>query len=118
MHTRRAKAWMGLAETCGWLLLAFVVAAPSTWGQTPPPGQAIPLAVQSNRCECILPTPKPDDKFFLILGSASLGAGPYRVTIQTDGIQETSVPAANSAPKTSDILFPSPTRNPHKTPHT
>src|SRR5205823_241434 len=83
--------------------LAFVVAPPSTWGQTLPPGQAIPLPVQNNRCECILPTPKPDDKFFLILGSASLGAGPYRVTIQTDGIEETSVPAANSASKTSDV---------------
>src|SRR5947209_3615322 len=107
MQTRRAKARMGLAETCGWLLLAFVLAPPSACGQTLPPGQAIPLCVQDNRCQCILPTPKPDDKFFLILGSASLGAGPYRVTIQTDGIEETSVPAANSASKTSGVLVTS-----------
>src|ERR1700747_560789 len=104
MHTRQAKARMGLAETCGWLLLAFVVASPSAWGQALSPGQAIPLPVQNNRCECILPTSKLDDKFFLILGSASLAAGPYRVTIQTDGIEETSFVAANSAFKTSEVL--------------
>jgi hypothetical protein len=31
-----------------------------------------------------LPTSNPDDKFFLILGSVSKEAGPYRVTVQTE----------------------------------
>jgi hypothetical protein len=35
-----------------------------------------------------LPTPRPDEKFFLILGSLSMSGGPYRVTIQTEAVEE------------------------------
>src|SRR5919108_6624140 len=84
MDTRRAKAPSALAETCGWFLLVLVVSPPSIRGQTLPPGQAIPLVVQNDRCQCVLPTANPDDKFFLILGSTSPGAGLYRVTVQTE----------------------------------
>jgi hypothetical protein len=45
-----------------------------------------------------LPTPRPDAKFILLLGSTSLGAGPYQVNIQTEGIEApVSIPAENSS---------------------
>jgi len=97
MHARQAKVPPGLADTWGWLLLTLVVSVPSAHGQSLPPGRAIPLAVHEGRCQCILPTPKPDDKFFLILGSASFGAGPYQVNIQTEGTEApVSIPVDKS----------------------
>jgi hypothetical protein len=49
-----------------------------------PPGRLLPLAVQQGRCECVLPTPGADDKFYLILGSLARAAGPYRISVRTD----------------------------------
>src|SRR5207247_3271680 len=98
MHARQAKVPPGLAETWGWLLLTLVVSVPSVRGQSLSAGQAIPLAVRDGHCECILPTPKPDDKFFLILGSTSLGGGPFRVTIQTEAADAPGlIPVGNSS---------------------
>jgi hypothetical protein len=34
-----------------------------------------------------LPTPRADEKFFLVLGSLSMSGGPYRVTIQTEAVE-------------------------------
>ncbi len=96
MHARQAKVPPGLAETWGCLLLTLVVSVPSVRGQSLSPGQAIPLAVRDGHCECILPTPKPDDKFFLILGSTSLGGGPFRVAVQTEAVDvPASIPVEN-----------------------
>src|SRR5438094_840270 len=90
MHTRRARAWNSLAVACGWVVLALVTAAPAP-AQSSPLGQAIALPVQNSRCECILPISRPDDKFFLVVGSASLDAGPFRVTIQSEALDETAM---------------------------
>jgi hypothetical protein len=49
-----------------------------------PPDTAVPLAVRDGRCEFVLPTPRPDAKFFLILGSLAQTPGPYRVTVRTE----------------------------------
>src|SRR6516225_5056092 len=95
MHTRRAKAWRGLAKTCGWLLLALVAASP-TQGQTLPEGQATPLPVQNNRCQWMVPTSQPDDKFFLIVGSASVHGNAFRVSIQTEAVDETAIITAST----------------------
>lgn len=46
-------------------------------------GQVLPLAVENERCECVLPTGQKDDKYYLIFGSVSRSAGPYRVLVQT-----------------------------------
>jgi hypothetical protein len=74
----------------GWLLLTFAVAG-TAQGQPLPPGRPIALTVHVNRCECVLPTIQPEDKYFLVLGSVSLNAGPYRVSIQTES---TNAPAS------------------------
>src|SRR5262249_52034404 len=51
--------------------------------------------VQDGRCECVLPTNQPDEKFFLILGSLSSGSGPFRVQVHTDvAIGPASMPLA------------------------
>lgn len=73
----------------GWLRsLAFVVVLASPLVAQPVPvGQLLPVAVHSGRCELVLPTERPDDKYFLILGSLSRHAGPYPVTIQTQNSQ-------------------------------
>src|SRR5438093_8506734 len=91
MHTRRARACTSLAVACGWVVLALVAVSPSTWGQSLPPGQPVALPVENNHCECILPISRPDDKFFLVVGSASLDAGPFRVTIQSEALDETAM---------------------------
>jgi hypothetical protein len=73
---RRARVFVALAA-----LLA--LASPS-FSQLTPPGRVLPPAVHDGRCEFVLPTNRPDDKFYLILGSLSREAGPYRVTIRTE----------------------------------
>src|SRR5262249_27145928 len=45
------------------------------------------LKVQVNQCQHVLPTPRADEKYFLILGSLSMNSGPYRVSIQTEAIE-------------------------------
>jgi len=88
MHTGQGRPW-------SWFLLALVLLAqasfpsPRIWGQTgrpqpPSPGQPIPLTVTNNQCECVLPTPRPDTQYLLILGSLSSAPGSYRVTVRTD----------------------------------
>src|SRR5207302_5163015 len=101
MHARQAKVPPGRAETWGWLLLTLVVSVPSVRGQSLSAGQAIPLAVRDGGCECILPTPKPDDKFFLILGSTSLEGGPFRVTVQTDAADAPASISVENSPSES-----------------
>ncbi len=68
---------MGLAIV-GLLWLSVPIQA-----QALPAGRLLPLAVQQEGCSCVLPTPRSDDKFILIVGSLARGAQPHRVTIQT-----------------------------------
>jgi hypothetical protein len=43
----------------------------------------MPLAVNDGRCSCVLATPRPDEKYLLILGSLSPTAGPHQVAVRT-----------------------------------
>jgi hypothetical protein len=45
------------------------------------PGAVVPLAVEQGRCQCVLATPQPGDKYLLIVGSLSRRAGPYLVQV-------------------------------------
>ena len=45
--------------------------------------EGLPLEVRDGRCACILPTSRPDDKFYLIIGSLDPTATPHRVTVRT-----------------------------------
>jgi hypothetical protein len=56
-------------------------------GQSLPTGRPICLKVQDNQCQYVLPTPRADEKYFLILGSLSMNGGPCRVSIQTQAIE-------------------------------
>src|SRR3954452_19875332 len=51
--------------------------------QSPPAGRLLPLAVQQECCSCVLPTPRPDEKFILILGSLARGNQSHRITLKT-----------------------------------
>jgi hypothetical protein len=72
-------------------LAAALVAGPVRAVEPVPSGQLLPLAVVDGRCECVLPTQRADDKYFLIVGSLSRGADPFHVNIDT---RPTSRPAA------------------------
>src|SRR5262249_55795457 len=61
-----------------WLL--FVV---GTFARAEPPVEVIPLTVCDGRCECVLPTPHADDKYYLIVGSLARELGPHRVDGET-----------------------------------
>jgi hypothetical protein len=72
------------------LLLLLTGAAPA---QPPPVAFPVPLAVHEGRCTCVLPTERPDRKYFLILGCLARGAGPYSVRVRTEAVADpVSVP--------------------------
>src|SRR5947209_3310795 len=67
--------------------------------QPVPAGRVLPLTVRDGRCECVLPTSHPDEKYYLILGSLARQAGPFRVTVRTQAAAEpVAVPLDDSAP--------------------
>lgn len=67
-----------------------------------PVGQAMPLRVQSGRCECVLPTTDPTEKYYLILGSLSRQSGPHAVRVRTRADDAPiSVPRADDRPDES-----------------
>src|SRR5579859_7353825 len=55
------------------------------WGlaQSPPVGRLVPLAVGEGHCECVLPTSRVDEKFFVIVGSLNQDLAKRRVTLRT-----------------------------------
>jgi hypothetical protein len=65
------------------LLLLLTAAAPA---QSPPAGCPVALAVHQGRCTCVLPTERPDRKYFLILGCLARDAGPYRLRVHTETV--------------------------------
>jgi hypothetical protein len=75
---RRSRGRLGLAVA--WSL----VIATAAWAEAPEPGRLLPLAVRDGRCEFVLPTTRPDEKYYLLLGSLARGAGPYAVTVRTE----------------------------------
>jgi hypothetical protein len=101
--------YIGQGKPRSWLLLALIVLAiPSlgaisqAWAQTLPAARPIPFVVQDNRSECVLPTPHPDEKYLLILGSLSLGSGPYRVTARTEAVENPpTIPEEKTAVRVS-----------------
>src|SRR5438270_13903178 len=81
-----------------WLLLLLAWAGPGR-AQEPPAGSPVPLAVRDGRCECVLPTGRPDAKYFLLLGSVARAAGPYRVRVRTEPVDSpVSMPLDGSDP--------------------
>src|SRR5436309_151034 len=87
MHAGQGRPGSRFLFAC--VLFTFLAGGRSSgaWGQSLSSGQPISLKVRDHRCECILPTPRPDEKFLLVLGSLSMSSGPYRVTIQTEAIE-------------------------------
>src|SRR5262245_2918815 len=76
-----------------WLLTAPAGAQPV------PAGRVLPLTVHDGRCECVLPTPHPDEKYYLVLGSLAQQPGPFRVTVRTATASgPVAVPVEDSAP--------------------
>src|SRR5262245_39611384 len=64
------------------------------WLARPAPLTAAPLlslAVHDNACECVLPTDRDGDQYYLILGSLTQAPGRRRVTVRTEA---TDAPAA------------------------
>src|SRR5437899_3018875 len=82
--SQRSFGRLGLAASILGLLVG------SVRGQTP--GQVLPLTVENGRCECVLPTEQPGEKYFLMLGSLARNAGPYRITIRTETTQSPPAP--------------------------
>ncbi len=87
MHTRQRRPGSRFLLAC--ILFTSLVGGKSSgaWGQSLPTGRPICLTVQDNHCQYVLPTPRVDEKFLLILGSLSMSGGPYRVTIQTEAVE-------------------------------
>jgi len=86
---RRSRCRLGL--------VALALLASPAWAQQVPPGRLFPLAVRAGRCDCVLPTAAPDDKFYLIVGSLAHAPGPYRVTIRTESTGDpVSLPPAGA----------------------
>jgi hypothetical protein len=80
-----------------WALLLLGCSAAAR-AEAPPAGSAVPLAVHDGRCECVLPTEPPDAKYYVILGSLARDAGPYRVQVRTEQVDDpVSVPVQNLA---------------------
>jgi hypothetical protein len=50
--------------------------------------EGLPLAVHDGRCDCILATPRPGEKFFLIVGSLNRTSAVHRVVVRTRGTAE------------------------------
>jgi hypothetical protein len=78
----RRAARLGLTA-CLLLCLASAAAADAV-----PAGRLLPLAVHDGCCQCVLPTPAPDAKYFVILGCLTRGTGPYRVSVRTEGCSD------------------------------
>jgi hypothetical protein len=57
---------------------------PTSFGQSLPTGRPLAIAVHEGRCECVLSTARPDDKFILIIGSLSRNLEPVPVIVQTE----------------------------------
>jgi hypothetical protein len=93
MDARRWKAF----GTIFWL----VAFAGWARAESVPTGQVIPLAVRDGRCECVLPTEHPDDKYYLIVGSLARDLSPRRVTIHTTATDD-PVSVAREKPPADD----------------
>src|SRR5205823_5606620 len=78
----------GPASLVAVLLLLPAGPAPA---ESVPVGRLLPLAVRDGRCECVLPTDRPDEKYYLILGSLARTGGPYRITVRTAATTEPSL---------------------------
>jgi hypothetical protein len=63
------------------LLLTLASSLPA---QDVTPGQVLPLAVRDGVCPVVLPTPRADDQYYLILGSLAQQPGPFRLTIRSE----------------------------------
>jgi hypothetical protein len=68
-----------------WPVIAIIWLVPiaSITGGPAAAWRVIPVAVRDGHCECVLPTPNPDDKYLLVLGSLSTERGPYAITVST-----------------------------------
>lgn len=81
-------------------LLLLACAVPGR-AQSLPAGCPVPLAVRDGHCDCVLPTDRPDSKYYLVLGCLARDAGPYRVTVRTEATADPvsvppDVPAADA----------------------
>jgi hypothetical protein len=68
------------------------------WAEPVPAGRLLALAVHDGHCECVLPTARADEKYYLILGALARGAGPYRVTVHTAAAAEPVAVPLESVP--------------------
>jgi hypothetical protein len=64
-------------------LLTWALFVVGTVARAESPVEVIPLAVRDGRCECVIPTPHANDKYYLVVGSVTRDLGPHRVAIQT-----------------------------------
>src|SRR5262245_52562034 len=87
----RPRDWAGL--------LALVLLSSPAAAQPLTPGQAVPLEAREGRCDFVLPTDRPDAKFYVIVGSLDHGAQPHRVAVRTEATSDpVSLPRADTDP--------------------
>jgi hypothetical protein len=91
-----ARRWVSFGKVV-WLV-AIVGGARS---ESVPTSQVIPLEVRDGRCECVLPTEHPDDKYYLIVGSLARDLGQRKVAIQTAATDD-SISIARDKPVADD----------------
>jgi hypothetical protein len=80
-------------------LLAAVCLAPAALAQEAPPGELLPLRVVAGTCDCVLPTPSPATKYYLVVGALARTAGPFTVHLHAE---------ASAGPAALPLLLPSP----------
>jgi len=65
------------------------------------PGPALPVAVRDDRCTFVLETGRPDEQYYLVIGSLARQGGPHRVHVRTE---QTTEPAAIELERTAPDL--------------
>jgi hypothetical protein len=84
-----------------WVSLVWLSAS-SGLAESPPVGYLLPVASSDGHCECVLPSSRVDEKYFLIVGSLNQDLANRRVTLRTAATSSLlSIPLENS-PKSAE----------------
>jgi hypothetical protein len=67
-----------------WWAVLVGMTPPCAFAQLPTLGRLLPLAVERDRCEFVLPPGSPGDKYYLILGSLAQSPGSHRIAVSTE----------------------------------